>query len=206
MSIRRFLDRYLNKDRYEMSFLQENAEKPIKLSIFDDKVKIAFDDFSKLIKSKKYSVIGGIAVGKYTLPRSTHDIDIIVPDDQEIIRIKEELRQSFSGSEFHILKHKGNGTDLEILTPQFIETKKKLILDSIKTSKNDDGVNVVDVRHLIALKLPRALNIDNDKCYEDRSDIRKLIRNNGVQDLSDLGLEQDQSDLYNQLVKECKLK
>jgi hypothetical protein len=206
MSFQRYLDKYLNKDRYDVSFLQEDAEKPIKSGIIGDKVKVAFEDFSKLIKSKNYSVIGGLAVGKYTLPRTTVDIDVIVPDDQEIIKIKEELRQSFSGSEFHILKHKENGIELELLTPQFIETSKTLIKDSIKTSKKDDGVNVVDVRHLIALKLGRALNIDNDKSYQDKMDIRKLVRNNGVQDLSNLDLSEDKLNLYNQLVKECKLK
>ena len=200
MSVQRFLDKYLNKPRYEMSFLQENAEKPIKLSIFDDKVKVAFEDFSKLIKSKKYSVVGGIAVGKYTLPRSTHDIDIIVPDEDELFEIKNDLFEDFGGVNFNTIEHRKNGVKLEILTPEYIFTSGDLIKDSIKTSKNDDGVNVVDVRHLIALKLGRAINKNSSKHLEDQADIQKLIENNGIQDISDLGLDQEKLDLYEKLV------
>src|SRR5271157_2195837 len=116
MNFRRYMDYWINKPRYRMSFLQEENEKPVNLGIIGDDVRKAFEDFSKLIKSKNYALCGGLAVSKYTEPRFTADIDIIVLDEQELSKIRQEINFAFKGNR-RICYHRKLGTKLELLTP-----------------------------------------------------------------------------------------
>ena len=206
MSLQRYLNKIFNNRRYLVSVLQETTNKPISQSIVADDVREAFKDFVKLVKYKYCAVAGGIAVCKYTEPRATMDIDIITTGPEGATEIKDEVASKFYKVNLNVLKHKATGIKLELLTPDFITTSEELINDSIDTAVNDHGIKVVDVRHLIALKLnDRALDKKSFKSDMDRSDIKRLIKTYGVQNLSDLGLEQKYMDLYDQLIKELEL-
>jgi hypothetical protein len=206
MSVQRYLDRILNRKRYLVSVLQETTNKPIIQSIVSDDVREAFKDFVKLVKYKYCAVAGGLAVCKYTEPRATMDIDIITTGAEGATEIKDEVSDKFYKVNLNVLKHKATGIKLELLTPDFIAIPEELIDDSLNTAIYDGNIKVVDVRHLIALKLnDRALDKKSFKSDMDRSDIKRLIKTYGVQDLSDLNLEQKYMDLYNQLIKELEL-
>ncbi len=183
----------------EIYYLKENSEKPIHSAIFNDDVKKAFIDLTSLLKSKNYSVVGGISVGKYNQPRSTVDIDIITINENEIEVIAEELKSKFKHIRKHAFEHKNTGVEVETLTPEFLKVNSSLIKKAIENSIEDNGINVVTPKYLLALKLIRASDSKNIKSLQDQFDIANLIKSYGFFDLNDLDLNKEHLELYNKL-------
>jgi hypothetical protein len=88
--------------------------------------------------------------------------------------------------------------EVEIVTPQSVRAPENLIRSAIETAviHQVDGtpVPVVDVRHLIALKLQRASR-------QDQADIESIVRSQRAVDLSGLSLTQAQTGVYDDIVK-----
>lgn len=192
---------FFNKKQFK--YLKENKDKPIRYAIVNDQVKKAFNDFASLVKNENYySIIGGLAISKYNEPRTTADIDIIVKDEMVNVELGNVLKSKFKRIRLHAIEHKQTGVELEILTPNFLNTDKTLINKAINSSENDNGINVVNIKYLIALKLKRAIDTKNLKSHQDKFDIINLINNYGEQDLSDLNMESKELELYKELLKE----
>jgi len=186
--------------------LQESKIKPIRQSIYNDSVRKAFNDFVNLSKDEDYSVIGGIALGKYTLPRNTMDIDVIVKDDANADKLVDAVKSKFKKNRSHAIEHKATGVEIEILTPEFLKIDKTIIDDAIDTSEIDHDAKVVSLQYLLALKLNRAANSNDKKAYQDKYDILSLIENYGEIDLSNLDLSKKEIKLYKDLIAQSKMK
>jgi hypothetical protein len=194
---------YMNFSRFlKNKLLLESYEKPIHLSIMNDDVRKTFSDLSSLLKNKNCAVIGGLSVGKYTQPRSTVDIDLLTISEEEISDIEKEIKSKFRKIRDHAFEHKVTGVEVEILTPEFLKINKDLVYDAIKNSIDDNGINVVNPKYLIALKLSRAADKTNIKSHMDKFDIIGLLQKYGKIDISNLNLKQKEIDLYNELYKE----
>jgi hypothetical protein len=199
MSAIDFLNRILKNNRVRL--LKEDTDKPIRSAIYNDDVRKAFNDFVRLAKGKNYSIIGGIAIGKYTAPRNTMDIDVIVKNDGDISKIEEEVKSKFKRTRSHAFEHKSTGVEVEVLTPEFLCVNGKMINDAINKSIDDDGAMVVSPKYLIALKLCRAVS-KNRKSLQDKYDITNIIDGYKNIDMSDVDLTKEEIDLYNELLKE----
>ncbi len=188
--------------------LNENTEKPVTSSIYNDQVRKAFVDFISLIQNENFVLIGGLAVGCYGISRNTTDIDIAVLSEKNIDEIENNLKSKFKRTRKHALEHKKIGVEIEFITPEFININPDIIKKIIKTARIDniDGIKikVAKPKYLIALKLFRAIDSKNLKSKIDQFDIQNLTNLYGKFNFDDLKLPKKLLNLYEKLMREIK--
>lgn len=199
-----FYNHFLNKKE---TLLKEDCEKPIEQSIFNDKVREAFVDFTSFEPSENIAVIGGLAYSTYTTPRNTQDIDFVVNCDAEIDKIQLRVASKFKRIRPHALMHKKTGVEIEFITSNLVNVANSVVLDTISTavshSVNHCDTKVANPKMLIVMKLGRASDTKNPKHYIDKSDILTLILKYPDVTVDDEEIPFKQKELFNQLKKEA---
>lgn len=142
-------------------------------------------------------LIGGLALSYYIKPRTTFDIDMLFLNELEIPtnvnNFKRTREQAFQHNRTHV--------EIELITPEFINTPQNVIDKVFETALNIDGIKVTSISGLIALKLGRFK-------LTDQSDISLLVEysqsTNKEIDLSIFNLSQDRLNKYEDLLKRIR--
>lgn len=194
--------------RQKVKYLNESGEKPIKYAIVSDYVRKAFFD---LIKYSKEEVViaGGIAVGVYSRPRTTIDIDILISKEENANELENNIKSKIKRNNILTFEHNSTGVEIDVIMPEYINVSKDLVKKAIETAiiqnVNGKNVKIVTPKYLIALKLARAIK-NTAKAKQDQADIMNVLHECGIQDLSDLNLEEKQITLYKKLIEDLKEK
>jgi hypothetical protein len=171
-------------------FYQFASNQPLHKTLFD---------LSELLQNKiKWALCGGLAIGAYTNPRGTEDVDIILENDAIIDTVVQLTQSLFRHNRFHALVHKQTGVEVDLVTPEFIKVDLSIVLKAIATASiiNLGGIKVpiVTKAGLVALKLGRA------SAY-DIGDIESIIKNNNDIDLSQYSLGEKEKKLFEDIKK-----
>lgn len=133
-------------------------------------------------------LIGGVALSFCVKPRTTQDIALLylspdrIPD--AVTGFKRTRKSAFQHSRTHV--------EIEVVTPELINTGPALISKVIETAQMQNGIAVASAAGLIAMKLGRLSLVD-------RGDIGLLIKY-GVRDVSPYPLSDAQRRAFHELV------
>ena len=150
----------------------------------------------EILSDTKWALCGGLAVGVWTEPRATKDIDVLTTDRSNTIT---KLLQShqFSVGVIDVLDIESKHWNLP----------KQVALQALKTAVSQRAfgrrVLVVAPAGLIAMKLGRAIT-KLQGARQDQVDILNILRKHGYQDLSAYDLTITMKEAYQQLVAESE--
>jgi len=153
---------------------------------------------SLLLNNKiKWALCGGLAVGLHAKPRGTQDVDILLESDAAIDEVVKLTQSSFRHTRAHALVHKQIGTEVDLVTPEFIKVDSPIISAVINAalvvSFDSTTIPVVNSDGLVALKLGRG-------SLQDVADIEAIIKNNNI-DLSQYNLGTKEKNLFEDIKK-----
>jgi hypothetical protein len=162
-------------------------------SIIPNEVILALKDWKDNYDSENYVIIGGIALSYYIKPRYTEDIDLafLSYDDipTNIFKFRRNREQSF--------EHIKTGVEIELLTPEHLNRSYSFFETIFKNSKKSDGIKIASPESLIALKLRRFNNTDQNDIVE----LHKYCLENSLEiDLKKYNLSDIEYDNYDRLV------
>lgn len=120
-------------------------------SIMSSEVKDAFDEWINNTDTGDFVVIGGMAVGYYTRPRMTQDVDVLYQNSETI----PSSVNGFKKHRGHAFEHKKTGIEIETLDPDYIKQPYDLVQKVFDTSVTIDGVRLPSATGLVALKIKR---------------------------------------------------
>lgn len=121
-------------------------------------------------------LIGGCAVGYYTRPRATTDIDILFLVKDDIPGLVSGFKRIRQGA----FQHNATHVEIEVLSPNSINISHELVKKVFDTALVSNKVKIASPSSLVALKLQRLKS-------HDIGDIAELIKTGKV-DLSDYPL------------------
>lgn len=186
------------RNRKKSKFLNYNNYRSLYESIIPNEVISALNDWKNNYSNDNYVLIGGLALSYYLKPRYTEDIDLIflLYDDipNSVYGFKRNREHSFQHNKTHV--------EVEILTPEHINTDPILFDKIFEHSIMSDGIRVSSPVGLIALKLNRFNN-------KDISDIKELynycLLHDINIDLSDYNVLDENIEKYNNLKFDDKI-
>lgn len=133
-------------------------------------------------------LIGGIALSFYVKPRYTVDIDVLFLSKEDI----PENVPKFKRNRPSAFQHNKTHVEVELITPQLIDTPNETIKAVYNTSEIHDGIKIASPSGLVALKLGRF-------SLQDQADIESLTNYTKI-DLTPFNLTQE---LINKYQKFC---
>jgi hypothetical protein len=110
-------------------------------------------------------LIGGIALSFYIKPRFTQDVDVLFLSDTDIPDSVEKFKAHRKGA----FQHNKTHVEIEVITPESINTTKDTVEAVFNTANLVDGVKIASPSGLVALKLGRF-------SLQDRADIYELYK------------------------------
>jgi len=162
-------------------------------SIIPNEVILALKDWKENYNSKNYIIIGGIALSYYIKPRYTEDIDLAFLSYDDIPSNVFKFRRNRD----HSFEHIKTGVEIELLTPKHLDRGYNFFETIFENSKESDGIKIASPESLIALKLRRFSNTDQN----DITELYKYcVENNLEIDLEKYELSNIEYDNYNQLI------
>jgi hypothetical protein len=127
-------------------------------SIIPNEVILALKD-----GKENYIIIGGIiALSYYIKPRYTEDIDLAFLSYDDIPSNVFKFRRNRE----HSFEHIKTGVEIELLTPEHLNRSYSFFETIFKNSKKSDGIKIASPESLIALKLRRFNNTDQNDIVE----------------------------------------
>lgn len=148
----------------------------------------AIRDWVKQVPDMKAVLIGGLAISYYNKPRTTQDVDLLFLNGSDIPK---EVK-GFKRTRNHAFQHSVTHVEIEVITPEYINTDKKLVGEIYDNAKMVSGIRVATPSGIIASKLGRYSR-------QDQADIEELIKNNTI-DLSKYTLTSDMKKRYNTFI------
>lgn len=136
-------------------------------SIAIPEVEKALQDWNKINHSG--ILIGGCAVGYYTRPRATTDVDILFLSKEDIPGLVSGFKRTRLGA----FQHNKTHVEIEVITPDFINVSDMLINKVFKDVQISNGIRIASPSSLVALKLQRLKS-------HDIGDIVELIKTGKV--------------------------
>lgn len=162
-------------------------------SIIPNEVIIALKDWKDNCINKNYVIIGGVALSYYTKPRYTEDIDLAFLSYDEIPNDVFKFRRNRE----HSFEHIKTGVEIELLTSKHLDRSYNFFKVIFENSKESDGIKIASPESLIALKLRRFSNTDQN----DITELYKYcVENNLEIDLKKYELSNTEYDNYNKLI------
>lgn len=123
----------------------------------------------------KYAIIGGIAMGQHALPRTTHDIDIMVAT-KDMAKVRRIFEKYYIGRNPVVQMYNVEGTRLDVL-PANLRHRISALDKAIDSNLEDIPTKVVSVRDLLILKLfAVAGRADLIKVMQDKADVGELLK------------------------------
>ncbi|RMD88927.1 MAG: hypothetical protein D6813_11375 [Calditrichaeota bacterium] len=123
----------------------------------------------------KYAIIGGIAMGQHALPRTTHDIDIMVAT-KDMAKVRRIFEKYYIGGTPVVQMYDVEGTRLDVL-PANLRYRIEALQASIDSNLEEVPTKVVNVRDLLLLKLLAVPGRqDLGKKRSDEADITELLK------------------------------
>jgi hypothetical protein len=124
-------------------------------------------------------LIGGVALSYYIKPRYTSDVDVLF---LSFVDIPEKVYK-FKRHREHAFQHIKHHVEVEVVTPELINTPLHIVEAIFKTANDIDGIKVASPSGLVATKLGR-FN------HQDQADIVALINYTKI-DLTPFGLPEN---------------
>jgi hypothetical protein len=125
----------------------------------------------------RYAIIGAVALGYYTTPRATQDIDILVRRE-DVPRVQRLFRPYYLQGTAVVMVFDVEGTHLDVL-PANLRLKRTAIDHAVDVLVHDVPAKVVSVKDLLLLKLLAIPDRpDPVKAMQDRTDVAALLRDN----------------------------
>lgn len=143
-----------SKEIFEKLNKPNNGTRTLFESIAVPEVEMALKDWIKTTRfttNKQGVLIGGTALGYYTRPRATMDVDLLfltksdIPD--QVTGFKRTRPGAFQHNETHV--------EVEVVTPQSINNPVDLCRKIISTAIESNGILVASPTGLVASKLFR---------------------------------------------------
>jgi hypothetical protein len=185
-------EKYVSRNIGKMSSMN-NGKRTLKESIMSNEVIDALEEWKYYNKSDCV-LIGGVALSYYIKPRYTQDVDFLflsetdIPDNVD--KFKRFRKGAFRNNKTHV--------EVEVISPETINTNKNTVKAVFDTAKIVDGVKVASPSGLVALKLGRF-------SYQDMADIQELYKFDLI-DLSPYHLSDELIQRYIDFVQEIKNK
>lgn len=136
-------------------------------SIAIPEVELALQDWNKT--NHAGVLIGGCAVGYYTRPRATTDVDILFLVKDDIPIIVNGFKKTRNGA----FQHNKTHVEIEVLSPSTINISHELVKKVFDTAIIANKIKVASPSSLVALKLQRLKS-------HDIGDIAELIKTGKV--------------------------
>ncbi len=122
-----------------------------------------------------YAIIGGIAMGHHALPRTTHDLDILVAS-RDLPKVRKVFKKYYKGGTRVVQIYNIEGTRLDVL-PANLRHRIQALEDSITSKIEGVQTSVVNIRDLLILKLLAVPERkDLGKKRSDEADITELLK------------------------------
>ncbi|MFQ5707357.1 MAG: hypothetical protein ACE5HO_07900 [bacterium] len=122
-----------------------------------------------------YAIIGGIAMGQHALPRTTHDLDILVAK-KDIGTVRKIFKKYYKGGSTIVQIYDVDGTRLDVL-PADLRHRIAALEHALDSTLEGVPIKVVDVRSLLILKiLAVPERTDLGKKRSDEADITELLK------------------------------
>lgn len=123
----------------------------------------------------KYAIIGGIAMGQHALPRTTHDLDILVAV-KDLGKVRKLFKKHYKGGTTVVQIYDIEGTRLDVL-PGKLRHRVAALDDAIDSHLDEIPTKVVSVRDMLILKLLAVADRkDATKALQDRADAGQLLK------------------------------
>lgn len=162
------------------------GDRTLKESIMSPEVNLALNDWIDN-NINNCVLIGGIALSYYVKPRYTEDIDILFLSKMYI----PETLNKFKKHRPSAFQHNKTHVEVEVVTPELINTPIFLVATVFVTAIIKDGIKIASPSGLIALKLGR-FNL------QDQADIYALIKCSEI-DLTPFKLPDELLDKYEKI-------
>ena len=133
-------------------------------------------------------LIGGLGLSYHARPRMTQDFDFLVMSANDI----PTAVPGFKRIRPHAFQHIKTHVEVELLTPEFINTPKNLIKQVMDSSTMSNGVRVASASGIVVLKLGRL-------SMQDKADIIALIKTKRVSDLTEFSLPPEKMQAFQEL-------
>lgn len=149
----------------------------------------------EILKDMQYALIGGLAVGYFSKPRGTMDVDILLSGEEQLQDVVNKFTlQGFKHTRKHAVTDKQTGAEVELLTPEFLKISKELVAQVLKDTVENQSIKLPTVSALIALKLFRGE-------HKDLGDIESMLKVNPDVELGDYAkyLTSEQIKIFNDL-------
>lgn len=153
-------------------------------SIAVPEVEMALNDWIKNNESDCV-LIGGLALSFYMKPRETMDIDVLYLSKNDIPMSMNDFKRTRKSA----FQHNRTHVEVELVSPQLINTPVELIQKVFDTSNIIGGIKIASPSALIALKLGR-FNL------QDQTDIQNLMKYTKI-DISEFLQYLSQKDIDN---------
>jgi hypothetical protein len=122
-----------------------------------------------------YAIIGGMAMGQHALPRTTHDLDILVARE-DLAKVRKLFKKYYKGGTTVVQIYEIEGTRLDVL-PANMRHRIAALDESIDSNLDEIATKVVSVRDLLILKLLAVADRkDPIKTMQDKADVGELLR------------------------------
>lgn len=124
-----------------------------------------------------YAIIGGLATGQHAIPRTTHDVDILIASN-EVEKVRRIFKNYYKRGTEVVRIFDIKGTQLDVL-PAKLRHRMQALEDAVETELFGVKTKVVTVRDLIVFKLlaiPDRPELDKRRL--DEADITSLLRHN----------------------------
>jgi hypothetical protein len=155
---------------------------------------------------------GGHAVITHGFPRSTFDLDLIVrrEDREKWLQVAREMgyelfREGTAFIQFNAPNAESFPLDLMLVNES---TFSKLQADAVAAPSSVEGVWVVSLMHLLALKCHAIKHGHAGRIVKDAEDVIRLIQNNKIdpeaQEIRELFHKHGTRELYEKVRKACQ--
>lgn len=122
----------------------------------------------------RYAIIGGIAMGQHALPRTTHDLDILVAVE-DLEKIRRLFKKYYKSGTRVVQIYDVEGTRLDVL-PANLRYRVATLDSSMESNLEEVPTKVASVRDMLILKLFAVADRDDlIKKRSDEADITALL-------------------------------
>ncbi len=122
----------------------------------------------------RYAIIGGVAMGQHALPRTTHDLDILVAAE-DLEKVRKLFEQYYKSGTRVVQIYDIEGTRLDVL-PANLRYRVATLDSCIESSLEEIPTKVASVRDMVILKLfAVADRSDLVKKRMDEADVTALL-------------------------------
>jgi hypothetical protein len=128
----------------------------------------------------RYAIIGAVALGHYSVPRATQDIDLLVLRE-DAPRVQRLFRPYYLRGTAVVMMFDVEGTRLDVL-PANLQLKRTAVENACEVQVYDVPARVASLRDLLLLKLMAVPERpDPVRAMQDRTDAAALLRDCGDQ-------------------------